>query len=56
MHGNKVCMFHNGSTVAKKIDAWIQKELRDSRYQGCTRAYKEKNVCNIHMKTERKQD
>ena len=43
-------MFHKGSNVAKKIDAWIQKELRDSQYRGCTVAYKENNVYNIYMK------
>ena len=43
-------MFHKGSKVAKKIDAWIQKELRDSQYRGCTVAYKENKVCNIYMK------
>ena len=31
LYGNKGYMFHKGSTVAKKIDAWIQKELRDAR-------------------------
>ena len=34
----------------KKMDAWVQKELRDSQYRGCTVAYKEKNVYNIYMK------
>ena len=43
-------MFRKGSNVAKKIDAWIQKELRDSQYRGCTVAYKENNVYNIYMK------
>ena len=46
-------MFHKGSNVAKKIDAWIQKELTDSRYQGCTLAYKENNVYNIYIKPRR---
>ena len=50
LYGNKDYMFHKGSTVAKKIDAWIQKELRDSQYHGCTIAYKENNVNNIYMK------
>ena len=45
-HGDKGYMFHIGSNVAKKIDAWIQKELRDSQYRGCTVAYKENNVYN----------
>ena len=39
-----------GSNVAKKIDAWIQKELRDSQYRGCTVVCKENNVYNIYMK------
>ena len=43
-------MFHKGSNVAKKIDAWVQKEFRDSQYRGCTAAYKENNVYNIHVK------
>ena len=50
MYGDKGYMFHKGSNVAKKIDAWIQKELRDSKYYGCTVAYKENNVYNICMK------
>ena len=50
LYGNKGYMFHKGSTVAKKIDAWIQKELRDSQYRGFTIAYKENNVYNICMK------
>ena len=36
--------------VAKKIDTWVQKELRDSQYRVCTVAYKENNVYNIYMK------
>ena len=50
LHGDKGYMFHKGSNVAKKIDTWIQKELRDSQYRGCTVAYKENNVYNIYMK------
>ena len=45
-----VTKVHKGSNVAKKIDAWIQKELRDSQYRGCTVAYKENNVHNINVK------
>ena len=30
-YGDKGYMFHKGSNVAKKIDAWIQKEMRDSK-------------------------
>ena len=48
--GDKGYVFHKGSNVAKKIDAWIQKELRDCHYRGCTVAYKENNVYNIYMK------
>ena len=29
LHGDKGYMFHIGSNVTKKIDAWIRKELRD---------------------------
>ena len=50
LYGDKGYMFHKGSNVAKKIDAWVQKELRDSQYRGCTVAYKENNVYNIYMK------
>ena len=47
LYGDKGYMFHKGSNVAKKIDAWIQKELKDSQYRGCTVAHKENNVYNI---------
>ena len=50
LYGDKGYMFHKGSNVAKKIDAWIQKETRDSQNRGCTVAYKEINVYNICMK------
>ena len=50
LYGDKGYMFHKGSNVAKKIDAWVQKELRDSQYRGCTVAYKDNNVYNIYMK------
>ena len=50
LHGDKGYMFHKGSNVAKNIDSWIQKELRDSQYRGCTVAYKENNEYNIYMK------
>ena len=48
--GDKGYMLHKGSNVTKKIDAWIQKEMRDSQNYGCTVAYKENNVYNIYMK------
>ena len=44
LYGDKGYLFHRGSNVAKKIDAWIQKEMRDSQYHGCTVAYKENTV------------
>ena len=50
LYGDKGYMFHKGSNVAKKIDAWIQKEMRDSQYYGGTVAYKENNVYNIYLK------
>ena len=50
LYGDKGYMFHKGSNVVKKIDVWIQKELRDSQYRSCTIAYKENNVFNIYMK------
>ena len=36
--------------LRRKIDAWIQKEMRDSQYNGCTVVYKENNVYNNKMK------
>ena len=54
LYGDKVYMFHKCSNVAKKIDALVQKELRDSQYRGCTVAYKENNVYNIHVKPREK--
>ena len=54
LYGNKGYMFHKSSNVAKKIVAWIQKEMRDSQNYGCTVAYKESNnVYNIYMKSRR---
>ena len=50
LYGDKSYMFHKRSNVAKKFDAWVQKELRDSQYCGCTVAYKENNVYNSYMK------
>ena len=44
LYDDKGYMFYKGSNVAKKIDAWVQKELRNSQYRGCTVAYKENNV------------
>ena len=45
LYHDKGFLFHKGSTVvAKKIDAWIQKEMRDSQYNGCTVAYKERTT------------
>ena len=45
--GDKGYLCHKGSNVAKNIDAWIQKKMRDSQYYGCTVAHKENNVYNI---------
>ena len=50
LYGHKGYMFHKGSNIAKKIDAWVQSELRDSQHRGCTVAYRENNVLNIYMK------
>ena len=50
LYVDKGYMFHKGSNVAKKMDVWVQKELRDSRYRGCTVAYKENDVYNIYVK------
>ena len=43
MNGDRGYLFSNDSHVAKKIDAWIRKEMRDS-YHGCKVVYKESNV------------
>ena len=54
--GDKGYMFHKGSNVAKKIDAWIQKELRDAtipRLHSCEQ--RKQRVQYLH-ETERKQD
>ena len=53
LYGDIGDLFHKGSFVAKKIDAWIQKKKRNSQYNGCTVAYKENNVYNIYMKPKR---
>ena len=50
LYGDIGYMFHKGSNVAKKMDVWVQKELRDSQYRGSTVAYKENNVYNIYVK------
>ena len=50
LYGDKGYVFHKGSNVAKKIEAWIQKDIRESQYHGCTVAYKENNVYNNYMK------
>ena len=34
LYGDKGYLFHRGSNVAKKIDAWILKEMRDSQHHG----------------------
>ena len=52
LYGDTGFIFNKGSNVAKKIGAWIQKEMRDSQYYGCTVAHKENNVYNIHLKPE----
>ena len=36
LYGDRGYMFHKGSNVAKKIDAWVQKEMRDSRTKRTT--------------------
>ena len=49
LYVDKGYMTKKSWNVARNIDAWIQKELRDSPYRGCTVAYKD-NVYNIYMK------
>ena len=55
LYGDKEYLSHKGSNVAKKIDARIQKELRDSQYHGCITYKREQRVQHLH-ETERKQD
>ena len=50
LDGDKGYMFRKVSHIANQIDAWVQKELRGSQYQGCTVAHKENNVYNIYVK------
>ena len=55
LYGDKGYIFHKGSNVKKKIDSWIQKEMRDSphRLNSCV----QREQCVQHLQeTERKQD
>ena len=55
MYGDKSCLFHKDSSVAKKMKTWIEEELRRSQYHGCTDACKKKNnVYNINMQPKGK--
>ena len=56
LYGDKGYTFHKGSNVAKKVDAWVQKELRDSQNRGCTVAYKREQCVQHLLETERKHD
>ena len=49
-------MFHKGSNVAKKIDAWVQKELRDSQYRGLHSCVQRKQRVQHLHETKKKQD
>ena len=54
--GDKGYMIHKCSNVAKKIDAWVQKELRDfstPRLHSCVQ--REQRVQHLH-ETERKHE
>ena len=44
MCGDQGCLFHKGPNVAKKMEAWSQKEISSSQYHGYTVAYTAKNV------------
>ena len=50
----KVYMFHKGSNVAKKIDAWVQKELSDSQQQKEKEAHTETAPKNPEIATKLK--
>ena len=57
LYGVKGHMFHKGSNVAKKIDAWIQKELRGftiPRLYSCVQ--REQRVQHLHENKENKID
>ena len=54
LYGDIGYMFHKGSNVAKKMDVWVQRELRDSQYRGSTVAYKEKQRVQHLRETKRK--
>ena len=41
MYGDKGYLFHNGSNIARRIEAWIQKEMISTQYHGCTVAHED---------------
>ena len=56
LYGDKCYMFHKGSNVAKKIDAWIQdgvERFSITRLNSCVQ--RKQRVQHLH-ETERKQD
>ena len=50
MYGDKGYLFHKGSNVPKKFEAWIQKEISSSQHHSSPFAYKENHVYTIYMK------
>ena len=54
LYGDKGFLFHKGSNVAKKIDAWIQKDERFTILRLCSCVQREQSVQHLH-ETERKQ-
>ena len=55
LYGDKGYMFHKGSNVAKKIDVWVQKELRESQYRGLYSCVQRKQRVQHLRETKRKQ-
>ena len=57
LSGDKGYMFHKGSNVATKIDAWVPEGVeRFSTYRGCTSCAQRKQRVQHPHGTERKQD
>ena len=48
----KVTCTHKGSNVAKKFEAWIQKDISSSQHHSSPFAYKENHVYTIYMKAK----
>ena len=56
LYGDKGYMFHKGSNVAKKIDAWIQKENEGFTILRLYSCVQREQRVQHPLETERKQD